>query len=64
MSCASSSAIACNDCLLSGNNIIVSSEDEETTFGNTLVETNVVGKTHSTIGNVSINLNKVIGNPL
>ena len=34
----------------------------ETTFGNTLVETIVVGKTHSTIGNVSINLNKVIGN--
>ena len=32
MSCTSSSAIAWTDCLLSGNTIIVSSEDEETYF--------------------------------
>ena len=44
MSCTSSSAIPCTDCLLSGNTIIVSSGDEEATFGNTLVETIVVGK--------------------
>ena len=62
MSCTSSSPITCTDCQLSGTPIIVSSGDEEATFGNTLVETIVVGKTQSTIGNVSINLNKVIGN--
>ena len=62
MSCISSSAIACTDCKLSGTPIIVSSGDEEATFGNTLVETIVIGKTYSTIGNVSINLNKVIEN--
>ena len=43
-------------------NFLVSSGDEEATFGNTLVEAIVIGKTHSTIGNVSINLNKVIEN--
>ena len=62
MSCTSSSPITCTDCQLSGTPIIVSSGDEEATFGNTLVETIVVGKTQSTIGNVSINLNRVIGN--
>ena len=45
MSCTSSSTIACTDCQIYGNSIIVSSGDEETTFGNSLVETIVVGKT-------------------
>ena len=46
MSCTSSSTIACTDCQIYGNSIIVSSGDEETTFGNnSLVETTVVGKT-------------------
>ena len=45
MSCTSSSPITCTDCQLSGTPIIVSSGDEEATFGNTLVETIVVGKT-------------------
>ena len=45
MSCTSSSTIACTDCQIYGNSIIVSSGDEEITFGNSLVETIVVGKT-------------------
>jgi hypothetical protein len=62
MSCSSSSAITCTtNCQLSGTPTIVSSEGYSATFGDTTVETVVVQKRSSTLGNISVKLTKVIG---
>ena len=62
MSCSSSSPITCTtDCQLSGTPTIVSPEGYPATFGDTTVETSVVPKRSSTLGNISVKLTKVIG---
>ena len=62
MSCSSSTPITCtSDCQLSGTPTIVTPEGSSATFGDTTVETIVVQKTTSTLGNISVKLTQVVG---
>ena len=63
MSCTSSTTITCsNNCQLSGTPVIINSGDYDRTFGDAALITKTVTKTQSTLGNISLSLNQVIGN--
>ena len=62
MTCTSPNEIHCTQCQLSGNPTIISSGDSDDTFGDVTVdEEKKVQPTGSTLGNINIRLNEVIG---
>ena len=61
MKCTSSNPITCTSCQLSGTPTIVSLGDSEDTFGDTSVTQKTVEPTSSTLGNINIQLDEVIG---
>ena len=62
MSCISSETIKCTDCQLSGTPTIVSFGDSDVSFGQTTLETKVVAPNKSSLGEIFITLQEVIGN--
>ena len=62
MSCFSSESIVCTDCQLSGTPTIVSFGDSEDSFGQTTLISKEVKPTKSSLGEIFITLQEVIGN--
>ena len=62
MTCTSSSPITCTDCQLTGTPTIISLGDSDDSFGQTTLVANQVAPTTSTLGDISIHLQEVIGN--
>ena len=61
MKCTSSTEISCTTCKLTGNPTIISLGDSEDTFGDTSISDDEVSPQSSTLGNINIKLNEVIG---
>ena len=61
MTCTSSTEITCTTCQLSGNPTIISLGDSDDTFGDASIENKSVEPTSSTLGNINIKLDEVIG---
>ena len=61
MTCYSSTEITCTSCQLSGNPIITSRGDSEDTFGDASIEQKTVQPTSSSLGDINIKLDEVIG---
>ena len=61
MTCYSSTEITCTSCQLSGNPIIISTGDSEDTFGDASIQEKTVQPTSSSLGNIDIKLDEIIG---
>ena len=61
MKCTSSTEISCSPCHLTGNPTIVSLGDSDDTFGETSIHEKSVNPTTSTLGDINIKLNEVVG---